>query len=130
MPLYAYRCTQCGHRFEKIQKFRSKPELVCPQCGGLLEHPLTAPRLHFKGAGWYVNDYGGKSGPSTAESLQAESAADTAASAKPAPDKPASDTNSSTKSEAASAPGGSASGSPAAAPAASPAAPPVAAASE
>jgi putative FmdB family regulatory protein len=115
LPLYAYRCTQCGHRFEKIQKFRSKPELVCPQCGGLLEHPLTAPRLHFKGAGWYVNDYGGKSGPSAAESLQTEAASDTTSSAKP---------------DATSAAGGSASGSPAAAPAPSTAAAPVAATSE
>lgn len=60
MPLYAYRCTQCGHRFEKVQHFRSKPELVCPNCQGLLERPLTAPAFKFKGSGWYVNDYAGK----------------------------------------------------------------------
>ena len=59
--MYAYRCTQCGHRFEKIQNFSADPELVCPQCHGVLERPLTAPRLHFKGAGWYVNDYASKS---------------------------------------------------------------------
>ena len=61
MPLYAYRCTQCGFRFEKIQKFSATPELVCPKCKGVLERPLTAPRFHFKGSGWYVNDYAGKS---------------------------------------------------------------------
>jgi putative FmdB family regulatory protein len=61
VPLYAYRCTQCGHHFEKVQRFRSKPELVCPKCQGALERPLTAPRLHFKGGGFYVNDYAGKS---------------------------------------------------------------------
>jgi len=59
--MYAYRCTQCGHRFEKIQNFSAAPELECPVCHGLLERPLTAPRLHFKGAGWYVNDYAAKS---------------------------------------------------------------------
>jgi len=59
--MYAYRCTQCGHRFEKIQNFSAEPELECPVCHGLLERPLTAPRLHFKGAGWYVNDYAPKS---------------------------------------------------------------------
>ena len=69
MPLYAYRCTQCGHRFEKIQNFSAEPEHVCPKCGGVLERPLTAPRLHFKGAGWYVNDYAAKSSaPPTAGS--------------------------------------------------------------
>ena len=56
MPLYAYRCTQCGHRFEKIQNFSAEPEVACPKCGGLLERPLTAPALQFKGAGWYIND--------------------------------------------------------------------------
>ena len=58
--MYAYRCTQCGHRFEKIQNFSDEQELECPMCGGLLERPLTAPRLHFKGAGGYVNDYAAK----------------------------------------------------------------------
>jgi putative FmdB family regulatory protein len=64
LPLYAYRCTQCGHRFEKIQNFSAEPELECPKCHGVLERPLTAPRLHFKGAGWYVNDYAAKSSES------------------------------------------------------------------
>jgi putative FmdB family regulatory protein len=68
MPLYAYRCTQCGHRFEKIQNFSAEPELVCPLCQGVLERPLTAPRLHFKGSGFYVNDYAGKSA-ATSESV-------------------------------------------------------------
>ena len=67
MPLYAYRCTNCGHRFEKIQSFSSEQELVCPVCQGVLERPLTAPRLHFKGAGWYVNDYAAKSSAPASE---------------------------------------------------------------
>ena len=68
MPLYAYRCTQCGHRFEKIQNFSAEPQTECPKCHGLLERPLTAPRLHFKGAGWYVNDYADKSSASSSDS--------------------------------------------------------------
>jgi putative FmdB family regulatory protein len=71
VPLYAYRCTQCGHRFEKIQNFSAEPELVCPKCQGVLERPLTAPRLHFKGAGFYVNDYAGKSPAPASESAPA-----------------------------------------------------------
>ncbi|MFZ1083413.1 MAG: FmdB family zinc ribbon protein [Terracidiphilus sp.] len=77
MPLYAYRCTQCGHRFEKIQHFGAKPELVCPLCQGVLERPLTAPRLHFKGAGFYVNDYADKStAPATEPAPAAASASE------------------------------------------------------
>jgi putative FmdB family regulatory protein len=60
LPLYAYLCTQCGHRFEKIQGFGDESEKECPQCHGALERPLTVPALQFKGAGWYVNDYAGK----------------------------------------------------------------------
>jgi len=72
LPLYAYRCTVCGHRFEKIQNFSAQPELECPKCQGLLERPLTAPGLSFKGAGWYVNDYAHKnsSAPSSSEPLE------------------------------------------------------------
>jgi putative FmdB family regulatory protein len=87
LPLYAYRCTQCGHRFEKIQNFSAEPELECPLCHGLLERPLTAPRLHFKGAGWYVNDYAPKSSAPASDSAAADvkaPAAKTDASA-PAP---------------------------------------------
>ncbi|MGO9319164.1 MAG: FmdB family zinc ribbon protein [Terracidiphilus sp.] len=72
LPLYAYRCTQCGHRFEKIQNFSAVQELICPVCQGVLERPLTAPRLHFKGGGFYVNDYAGKSDAPAAESASAD----------------------------------------------------------
>jgi putative FmdB family regulatory protein len=65
--LYAYRCTQCGHRFEKIQNFSAKPETECPKCHGVLERPPTAPSLNFKGAGWYVNDYASKSSATPSE---------------------------------------------------------------
>ena len=77
LPLYAYRCTQCGHRFEKIQNFSAEPELVCPECGGALERPLTAPGLHFKGAGWYVNDYAAKSSSPASESASESAPAET-----------------------------------------------------
>jgi putative FmdB family regulatory protein len=72
LPLYAYRCTQCGHRFEKIQKFSAEQELVCPICQGVLERPLTAPRLHFKGGGFYVNDYADKSSASASAPAPAD----------------------------------------------------------
>lgn len=92
MPLYPYRCTKCGHRFEKIQKFEDEPETTCPNCGGALERPLTAPGFQFKGAGWYVNDYSSKSSSSgstaSASSESKPASGDTAASASPAPAAP------------------------------------------
>ena len=69
MPLYPYRCTSCGHRFEKIQSFSAEPEKVCPNCGKeTLVRPLTAPRFQFKGAGWYINDYAPKSSEGASDS--------------------------------------------------------------
>jgi len=86
LPLYEYLCTQCGYRYEKIQKFDAEPEAACPKCGGNLQRPLTAPALQFKGAGWYVNDYAPKAASSSTE----KSAPETSGDAKPAKEsKPA-----------------------------------------
>jgi len=81
LPLYPYRCIQCGHSFEKIQSFNDEPLTACPKCGGKLERPLTAPRLQFKGAGWYVNDYAAKSSgaPETAGTDSKPAAAESSA---------------------------------------------------
>jgi len=89
LPLYPYRCTECGHRFEKIQKFNSKPEKKCPECGGKLERPLTAPGLQFKGAGWYVNDYASKS-PAPAEKTGGDSTSTETKKSSESAEKPAS----------------------------------------
>jgi len=77
LPLYPYRCTACGHRFEKIQSFSAAPLKKCPKCGGALERPLTAPGLQFKGSGFYVNDYASK-GSSCSASSPAESKSESA----------------------------------------------------
>jgi putative FmdB family regulatory protein len=79
LPLYPYRCTECGHKFEKIQSFSAEPETECPKCKGKLERPLTAPALSFKGAGWYVNDYASKGSGSSSESSKSESKTETKA---------------------------------------------------
>lgn len=75
MPLYEYRCTQCGYRFEKIQSFSAEPETECPKCHGSLMRPLTAPAFQFKGAGWYVNDYAPKSAQSSESASESKSSA-------------------------------------------------------
>ena len=96
MPLYAYRCTQCGNQYDKIQKFNDAPDTVCPKCGGAVERPLTAPALQFKGAGWYINDYAPK--PASGNSANASKpAADTTSSstAPAAPSTPAASSSSS-----------------------------------
>ena len=61
MPLYEYKCLNCGRRTEKIEKVSGPHLKKCPHCGGKVESVITAPAIQFKGAGWYVTDYAGKS---------------------------------------------------------------------
>lgn len=58
MPLYEYRCQNCGETIETIQKFSDSPLSECEACGGTLERLLSPSAIKFKGSGWYVNDYG------------------------------------------------------------------------
>ncbi len=95
MPLYPYRCIECGHRFEKIQSFSAKPLTECPKCGGALERLLTAPGLKFVGAGWYANDYGLNAATGVASESPEKKPEPKAADAKsssPAPATPAAST--------------------------------------
>ena len=35
MPIYEYRCLECGEKFEKLVRFSaSTSEVECPECGG------------------------------------------------------------------------------------------------
>jgi putative FmdB family regulatory protein len=61
VPLYEYKCLKCGRLTEKIENVGGPYLKKCPHCGGKVEAVITAPSIQFKGGGWYVTDYGGKS---------------------------------------------------------------------
>ena len=61
VPLYEYKCRKCGRLTEKIENVSGPHLKKCPHCGGKVEAVITAPSFQFKGGGWYVTDYGGKS---------------------------------------------------------------------
>jgi putative FmdB family regulatory protein len=68
MPLYEYKCANCGKKFEVIQKFSDAPLTMHEECGsGPVERLISVSALQFKGSGWYVNDYA-KNGGSSKES--------------------------------------------------------------
>jgi len=81
VPLYEYRCKQCGHQFEKIQSFSAPDEKECPVCKGEVERLISAPAIQFKGSGWYVTDYASKGGGS---SKPAASSSESSSESKPA----------------------------------------------
>lgn len=56
MPTYQYRCTECGHDLEAVQKFSDAPLTECPACGGKLRKVYNAVGVVFKGSGFYKTD--------------------------------------------------------------------------
>src|SRR5437016_7329844 len=57
MPLYEYRCSKCGEKFEVIQKFADSPLTVHETCGGAVERLISLSGFSLKGSGWYATDY-------------------------------------------------------------------------
>lgn len=57
MPIYEYKCKDCGQHFEKRQTLSEDPLKTCEKCGGAVEKQWSLSGFQFKGAGWYVTDY-------------------------------------------------------------------------
>jgi putative FmdB family regulatory protein len=57
MPIYGYRCEQCGHELEVLQSMSDAPLKVCPNCAGPLRKMIYPAGLIFKGSGYYTTDY-------------------------------------------------------------------------
>ena len=58
MPIYEYRCADCGFQNEYLQKVSEPPMTVCPSCGKeSFRKLLTAAGFQLKGSGWYVTDF-------------------------------------------------------------------------
>jgi putative FmdB family regulatory protein len=58
MPIYAYKCSACGHAKDVLQKMSDPLLTVCPACGqASFQKQLTAAGFQLKGSGWYVTDF-------------------------------------------------------------------------
>ena len=58
MPIYEYRCENCGHELEAVQKISESPLLTCPECGAdALKKRISAAGFRLKGGGWYETDF-------------------------------------------------------------------------
>ncbi len=63
MPIYTYRCDNCGVQFEKTQKFSDPPLTRCPECNKKsLRKVYTPVGIVFKGSGFYATDHRSPSG--------------------------------------------------------------------
>ncbi|MHA6909010.1 FmdB family zinc ribbon protein [Ralstonia pseudosolanacearum] len=91
MPIYAYRCDACGHAKDVLQKMSDAPLTDCPACNApAFKKQLTAAGFQLKGSGWYVTDFrggsGGTSATSTAAKADSTASGDAAAAASAASD--------------------------------------------
>ena len=60
MPIYEYRCSECGHQEEHLQKVSEAPLAQCPACGkSTYTKLLSAAGFQLKGSGWYATDFKG-----------------------------------------------------------------------
>ena len=89
MPIYAYRCSACGHAKDVLQKMSDPVLSTCPACGAeAFSKQLTAAGFQLKGSGWYVTDFkggsGGASAPATKPAESTASASSSSDSAAPA----------------------------------------------
>jgi putative FmdB family regulatory protein len=57
MPIYEYRCEQCGD-FEQSQRISDPPLSRCPKCRRKVRRLISNTSFQLKGSGWYVTDYG------------------------------------------------------------------------
>ena len=88
MPIYAYKCSACGHTKDALQKMSDAPLTDCPACGkATFSKQVTAAGFQLKGGGWYVTDFkgGNQSAPAAKADGDVAPATTDAASAKPEP---------------------------------------------
>lgn len=95
MPIYAYRCSACGHAKDVLQKLSDAPLTTCPVCAAeSFSKQVTAAGFQLKGSGWYATDF--KGGGTAAPAAAATAGAAAAPAASDAPKSEAASTSPST----------------------------------
>lgn len=105
MPIYEYRCGDCGQSKDYLQKISDAPIDTCPACGSKsYGKALTAAGFQLKGSGWYATDFKG-GGSGAAKAADAGAAESSKAADAPATDSSTKTEGSTTSSSAACTPG-------------------------
>ncbi len=78
MPIYTYRCENCGIQFDKTQKFSDSPLVRCPECNHKSLRKVYVPvGIVFKGKGFYSTDNRSPSGQTWSSSHEDKSSTKT-----------------------------------------------------
>lgn len=71
MPIYTYRCENCGIQFDRFQHFTEQPLTRCPECNKKTLRKVYSPvGIVFKGSGFYSTDHRSPSGASRSPSKE------------------------------------------------------------
>ena len=75
MPIYEYKCENCGYEFEEMLHFSERDvplNTPCPfpTCGGKVHLKMSLGSFHLKGSGWYKDGYGDKRAISKEEKIE------------------------------------------------------------
>ena len=86
MPIYEYKCEDCGHEFEEMLHFSERDvplntpcpnrifdrnqEPQCFDCSGKIHLKMSLGSFHLKGGGWYKDGYGDKKSMSKEEKIE------------------------------------------------------------
>jgi len=74
MPIYEYRCADCGLQKDHLQKHSDALIAACPSCGSKnYNKQISAAGFQLKGSGWYATDFKGASCP--AQTKESDSSA-------------------------------------------------------
>ena len=58
MPIYQYRCKNCGNEVEILQNSTKLQSPECKKCGCKMANIISPVGIIFKGGGFHVTDYG------------------------------------------------------------------------
>ena len=58
MPIYEYKCDNCGYQKEMLQKMGADAP-GCDQCSTVMTHQISRTSFQLKGSGWEADGYSG-----------------------------------------------------------------------
>ena len=89
MPIYTYRCENCGVQFEQHQSFSDDTLTRCPECKKKTLKKVFQPvGIVFKGSGFYATDHHSPSGQKPLTKEKAKEKENPAKESKPAESTP------------------------------------------
>ena len=73
MPIYEYKCSECGHFMDALQGVNDSPLKVCPECSEKsLKRLISAPNFRLSGEGLYETDFKTENRKNIAENGKSE----------------------------------------------------------